>query len=579
MSRRIKGKQPGQPTTARNRITSSVIRTSYGLVLSALSKEATIHCVSPVYGSAVEINTLPWQLIILPLILIWLVRPSSLQGLYSNAFANVISVLGCAVSTVAAFTLRLGPLGPTDGAIVTTFIPQLMLVLSTFRLAALGLLGEGKDMRLTRRESWPLFLYVVLSYILYSVTLEPLIRAILYKYFLTALNYVGRYGLQAILACLFTNLACSKLALLFNIPLLLMAISNPHIPLLRSNTDILNNNIAKTGYRIVDRQESVTGYLAVIDNLKDQFRVLRCDHSLLGGEWTKYPPGIDPKLKEPIYSIFVTLEAVRLVQTERTLEAPIKAAKDQQALIIGLGIGTSPAAFIHHGIPTTILEIDPVVHRFAAQYFSLPSNHTAVIGDAIDFVASSQSTQRDRYNFIIHDVFTGGTEPLELFTQIFLIQLRNLLAEDGTIAINYAGDLLLPTALSVVKTALSVFPICRIFRETAAAENQGEQTTDLTNMVLFCRRDPSPFTFREPTEEDFLGSHARREHLMPRHEIDIARFLEKGEDGGEGKGAGQGVVIKGKEELGKLKKSQKRNARNHWELMRGVLPREVWVNW
>jgi len=34
----------------------------------------------------------------------------------------------------------------------------------------------------------------------------------------------------------------------------------------------------------------------------------------------------------------------------------------------GLGIGTTPSALMSHGIETTIVEIDPVVHEFATKY-------------------------------------------------------------------------------------------------------------------------------------------------------------------------------------------------------------------
>ena len=100
-----------------------------------------------------------------------------------------------------------------------------------------------------------------------------------------------------------------------------------------------------------------------------------------------------------------------------------------------MGVGTSPAAFIHHGIATDIVEIDPIVHVFATKYFDLPRNHTSIIEDAVIFIGKTRSLHPARYDFIIHDVFTGGAEPLQLFTKEFLTGLRDLLREDGTIAI------------------------------------------------------------------------------------------------------------------------------------------------
>lgn len=101
----------------------------------------------------------------------------------------------------------------------------------------------------------------------------------------------------------------------------------------------------------------------------------------------------------------------------------------------GLGVGTTPAALIKHGIETTIVEIDPVVHKYAAEYFGLPSNHIAAIEDAVAFVKRSQSTNSAKYDYIVHDVFTGGAEPIELFTLEFLRGLSSLLKPDGVIAI------------------------------------------------------------------------------------------------------------------------------------------------
>jgi len=103
----------------------------------------------------------------------------------------------------------------------------------------------------------------------------------------------------------------------------------------------------------------------------------------------------------------------------------------------GLGIGTTPSALIAHGIQTTTIEIDPVVHEFATHYFNLPSNKTSIIEDAVTFVerAQGQGTQHPIYNYIIHDVFTGGAEPVELFTEEFLGGLSKMLVSDGVIAI------------------------------------------------------------------------------------------------------------------------------------------------
>ncbi len=52
-----------------------------------------------------------------------------------------------------------------------------------------------------------------------------------------------------------------------------------------------------------------------------------------------------------------------------------------------------------------------------------------------DAVAFAGRAGRDRYDFIVHDVFTGGAEPVDLFTHEFIIALKRLLKPDGAIAI------------------------------------------------------------------------------------------------------------------------------------------------
>jgi spermidine synthase len=104
-------------------------------------------------------------------------------------------------------------------------------------------------------------------------------------------------------------------------------------------------------------------------------------------------------------------------------------------LLSGLGIGTSPKSMIAQGINTTIVELDPAVHYFATKYFDLPSNHTAVIENAVPYVARTSRQRPGSFDYIVHDVFTGGAEPTPLFTLEFLQGLYDLLSERGSIAI------------------------------------------------------------------------------------------------------------------------------------------------
>lgn len=92
---------------------------------------------------------------------------------------------------------------------------------------------------------------------------------------------------------------------------------------------------------------------------------------------------------------------------------------------------------LSHGVETDVVELDPVVYQYAKDYFGLQMNHTAYIEDAISFVKRESHKKEDmkQYEFILHDVFTGGAVPASLFTAEFFTDLRALLREDGVIAI------------------------------------------------------------------------------------------------------------------------------------------------
>jgi hypothetical protein len=125
-----------------------------------------------------------------------------------------------------------------------------------------------------------------------------------------------RIGMQFLLAGLYALFAPSKM-LMFTIPAIIhTAIFNTHVALPYA-TASLNSTMSKNGWSLLERHESITGYMSVIESAKDGFRVMRCDHSLLGGEWLARFKG--NVLAEPIYGVFVMLEAVRLIEVPQPI--------------------------------------------------------------------------------------------------------------------------------------------------------------------------------------------------------------------------------------------------------------------
>ena len=146
----------------------------------------------------------------------------------------------------------------------------------------------------------------------------------------------SRIGLQLIVGMLYAMVIPKSLVWPAFPSVIITMVANPHCTLTKT-TEVLNNTLALYDYTILDRKESITGYISVLEDNQKGFRAMRCDHSLLGGEW-KVPAaeGVTKKVGDPIYSIFTMLEAVRLVQPESP-------NLEKTALNIGLGIGTAPS--------------------------------------------------------------------------------------------------------------------------------------------------------------------------------------------------------------------------------------------
>lgn len=199
-------------------------------------------------------------------------------------------------------------LGNPAGAVITELFGYYPLVMLTVAVAgkqiqyALHLEAQG-DLVV---EHVPL----VGSYIVYSIG-EHFARAFISR----AIGFTvlfSRAGLQLLIAVLYAAIIPSKL-LLLAIPSLLFSITtNVHF----GGIDGVNSALQSEGYTLLTRQESCTGYISVLENNQEGFRAMRCDHSLLGGQWINTSPGYQPEVADSVYAVFTMLEAVRLVETD-----------------------------------------------------------------------------------------------------------------------------------------------------------------------------------------------------------------------------------------------------------------------
>jgi spermidine synthase len=134
-----------------------------------------------------------------------------------------------------------------------------------------------------------------------------------------------------------------------------------------------------------------------------------------------------------------------------------------RALIVGLGAGHMAETLRgRYGIAVDTLEIDPAVQDAAERWFGFKTEGRAIVGDARYEIRHLQGP----YDLIIHDCFTGGSEPAHLLTVETLAQLRGLLSERGMLALNFVAFSdggRNPALASVAKTVGEVFPQVSVF--------------------------------------------------------------------------------------------------------------------
>jgi hypothetical protein len=283
-----------------------LIQSAVLLTLAAAYSNVSLLTLSPIYGS---IPSSMWHS--------KGVMTACFLGWSGNLFlrrqlpvkpVKVLPLIAAYIPVMQYFLFRIsGFLGAMYGPIIIeglTFLPLLLLSVSCTATILDDLeLNPGRLQWLS--DAMPgicsYVFYKTIEYITNGWTLRVIGKGIFYS----------RLGLQFQLTAFYSIFAPSKL-LLYALPAVLhTALFNYHVPY-SYTTSSLNATMVQSGWSLLDRHESLTGYISIIESSEQGFRVMRCDHSLLGGEWlaarTRH------KLAEPIYGVFVMLEAVRLIE-------------------------------------------------------------------------------------------------------------------------------------------------------------------------------------------------------------------------------------------------------------------------
>lgn len=179
-----------------------------------------------------------------------------------------------------------------------------------------------------------------------------------------------------------------------------------------SGNDFSNDDLFQTRFE----QESLYGWVRVIDKPEDNYRLLTVDASTIGAASISHGE-----------NVLTYQEIVNLI--------PSMAPNMERALLVGQGAGHMAMTLQEKGIITDTLEIDPAVAHAAREYFDFTPTGKTIIGDARYEIRQL----KDTYDLIILDVFTGGSEPVHLLTVETMLQLRSLLSEQGILALNFVA--------------------------------------------------------------------------------------------------------------------------------------------
>jgi len=164
----------------------------------------------------------------------------------------------------------------------------------------------------------------------------------------------------------------------------------------------------------------------------------------------------------------------------------------KKALLVGLGGGALLRPLSEDGYDVDVVEIDPLVARFASEYFGCkPEWYHLICEDGRAYLRQT----RKRYDVIFFDVFSGGGQPFHLFSREAFEATRRVLAPGGLVGLNSIGFPEGPRSMlekSLYCTASNVFP----YRQTFVGY-PSDAKDELNNILMFFSEQP----FAEPDTE------------------------------------------------------------------------------
>ena len=180
---------------------------------------------------------------------------------------------------------------------------------------------------------------------------------------------------------------------------------------------VISANKQYKNYEVVSEAESHYGWVRVVDQPNEKIRWLLSDSSSIGVE--------DLETGESLLGYQTIIKHL-----------PRFNPLGSDALLIGLGSGHLDKSLRRHQVITDSIEIDPAVADAAIRHFNFKPSGKLIVGDARYQINQLQK----KYDFIIHDCFTGGSEPIHLLSLEMLTEIKSHLRnKQGILVLNFVG--------------------------------------------------------------------------------------------------------------------------------------------
>ena len=191
-----------------------------------------------------------------------------------------------------------------------------------------------------------------------------------------------------------------------------------------------------------------------------------------------------------VQSIKVKSGSMTGMYYDYALAAPLMAEKAEDVLILGLGTGTFAGQCLEYfpGCEVTGVEIDEKIVDISREYFDLPEEVEAIVGDGRAWLTASGGS----WDVIMVDAYQDITIPFQMSSVEFFTEVREHLAPGGVMVVNMSMRSESEGSMNeyLIDTIASVFPHVYTVRVSGGSNMELFASADAEALARFESRYP-----------------------------------------------------------------------------------------